>query len=169
MSEKVSNVTNRVLRLVKPVSAIMTFGQRPLAAARAGGAQGVLNFYKDDIIPNWHPPTLEGFSNSLTGPLGMGIMNSLLGHGVKFVGDVAGVDVVKTIGGAIQDGGDGMAIGGLADLIVHASKYNPTSPISLNSRGRDGGFRRGKNVGGKSSSAPGRGVAHASVKSVRFA
>lgn len=171
MSEKVQSLTNRVLSLVKPVTATTTFMKRPMAAALAGGAPGVVSYYKDNIIPNWHGPTLEGFMNALASDLGFGLVNTALGAGINYVGDIADISVVKTIGKAIQDGGEGQAIGGLADMVVHAPEFNPGTHSGPGSERKGTEWwarpKGGKPMGGKgrekTSSAPGRGAAHRAV------
>jgi hypothetical protein len=162
VESKIQSATNRVLKLVGPAAAFKEAFGRPLSRGLAGGPGAVASYYKDEVIPNWHGPTLEGFFNALGGGLGAGIVNTFFGMGVKFVGDVAGVQVVKTIGSAIQDGGEGQALGGLADMVIHAHEFNPGD-----SGGRHGGSRsagwhsKDKGKGrAKVSTAPGIGRAH---------
>ena len=174
MDDKVSKMTNKVIAAIRPVTAVMTFARRPLSA---GGPEGIMNYYKDEVIPNWHAPTIKGFSTALGQDLGFGIVNTLVGEAVNYVGGVAGVDVVSKIGRAIKAGGEGQAIGGLADMVIHAHEFNYGGPAAGEFSRRDSNFaarNRSVNRGGtrgkgkaQISSAPGAST-HKGEPSRRF-
>ena len=127
----------KVERLVLPASALVTFAGDDIKMIAAGDWNGVLAM-EGNYLKEWHPPTLLGVTNALRGSLGSGAMVALTGWAAQEAGKILGSGTIGEIGGVLKSGGKGVMIGGLADMIVRPTKYNP-GPGHAKEAGRLGG------------------------------
>ena len=116
---------NKIERLIYPVSAAVTFAKDDIPLLMSGDWQGIMSM-EGGYLKSWHPPTLLGVKNAVfTGPVGSGMGLLLAGWAIGEVGKMAGIGTVGKLAGILEDSGKGVLVGGLADMLVRPTKYNP--------------------------------------------
>jgi hypothetical protein len=115
---------SKVEKLIMPVSAAVTFFGSDVKYIAAGDFNGMIA-EEMGYLKAWHPPTVLGLTNAIKGPLGQGAFTAIVGWAVGEAGKIMGSGLVGRIGSDVEKGGHGVIIGGLADLIVRPTKYNP--------------------------------------------
>jgi len=115
----------KVEKLIYPASAVVTFFGEDIKMLAAGDWDGMIST-EIGYLKAWHPPTLKGVMNAVTkGALGSGAVVTLAGWGLEQAGRIVGSGTVSELGGVVYDGGKGVMVAGLADMIVRPTKYNP--------------------------------------------
>ena len=107
-----------------PVSAAVTFFGDDIKLVAAGDWNGIIA-QEGAYLKAWHPPTVLGLTNALKGPLGQGAFTSVAGWAIAEAGKIMGSGMVGRIGGDFEKAGHGVMLGGLADMLVRPTKYNP--------------------------------------------
>ena len=115
---------SKVEGLIMPVSAAVTFFGDDIKLVAAGDWNGVIA-QEAGYLRAWHPPTVLGLTNALSGPLGQGAFTAVVGWAIGEAGKIMGSGMVGRIGGDFEKAGHGVMIGGLADMLVRPTKYNP--------------------------------------------
>lgn len=116
---------NKVEKLIYPVSAAVTFAKDDIPLLLSGDWQGIMAM-EGNYLKEWHPPTLLGVKNAVfSGPVGAGMGLALAGWAIGEVGKMAGIGTVGKLANILQDSGKGVLTGGLADMLVRPTKYNP--------------------------------------------
>ncbi len=117
---------NKVERLIYPVSAAVTFVKDDIPFLVNGDWDGLMKM-EGGYLKEWHPPTFLGVTNALKGPVGAGLWTMVGGWFIKSIADMGGATQAAKLGTILSDSGRGIFTGGVADMLVRPTKYNPGS------------------------------------------